>query len=199
RPDRRPGTGLVLPGPAPGRARCDPRPGRVGAGQGTCDRDAQLRAAQGHAVAAPGWVAHKRSAWRKGGANHGQKRPVGPLLRSKASTGPRTRCRGYPQPALGLGTTIWLDDNAAGWGWFVDPTPRDDSEFTTPGDQGEQGRMDLLTVLMHAAGHFRGHDHHVDGLMAQTLTAGTRREPGHDAPLADWTVLLSSINVPADA
>ena len=32
-------------------------------------------------------------------------------------------------------------DNAAGWGWFVDPTPGDDSEFTTPGNQGEQHRM----------------------------------------------------------
>src|SRR5262249_29246595 len=32
------------------------------------------------------------------------------------------------------GNTIWLDDNAAGWGWFVDDTPWDDSEFTTPGD-----------------------------------------------------------------
>ena len=42
---------------------------------------------------------------------------------------------------LASGNTIWLDDNAAGWGWFVDPTPGDDSEFTTPGDQGEQGKM----------------------------------------------------------
>src|SRR5262249_54690422 len=47
------------------------------------------------------------------------------------------------------GGVIWLDDNAAGWGWFIDPTPRSDSEFTTPGDQGEQRRMDLLTVLEH--------------------------------------------------
>jgi hypothetical protein len=39
---------------------------------------------------------------------------------------------------LASGHTIWLDDNAAGWGWFVDPTPQDDSEFTTPGNQGEQ-------------------------------------------------------------
>ena len=45
------------------------------------------------------------------------------------------------------GGIIWLDDNAAGWGWFVDGTPWEDSEFTTPGDQGEQGRMDLLTLL----------------------------------------------------
>src|SRR5262249_14978193 len=54
---------------------------------------------------------------------------------------------------LASGSTIWLDDNAAGWGWFIDPTPHDDSEFTTPGNQGEQGRMDLLTVLEHELGH----------------------------------------------
>src|SRR5437870_2462836 len=34
---------------------------------------------------------------------------------------------------LASGTTIYLDTNAAGWGWFVDATPWDDSEFTTPG------------------------------------------------------------------
>ena len=39
-----------------------------------------------------------------------------------------------PRDVLFLGKH---DDNAAGWGWFVDPTPRDDSEFTTPGDLGE--------------------------------------------------------------
>jgi hypothetical protein len=27
----------------------------------------------------------------------------------------------------------WLNDNAAGWGWFVDPTPGDDRELTTRG------------------------------------------------------------------
>src|SRR5262249_23479689 len=68
-------------------------------------------------------------------------------------------------------------DNAAGWGWFVDRTPRDDSEFTTPGDQGEQNHMDLLTVLMHEMGHVLGLDHDADGVMQETLTAGTRRDP----------------------
>jgi hypothetical protein len=69
---------------------------------------------------------------------------------------------------------FWLDTNAAGWGWFVDPTPHDDREFTAPGNQGEQGRMDLLTALMHEVGHLLGQDHDDDGLMAETLTAGTR-------------------------
>src|SRR5262249_52995287 len=51
---------------------------------------------------------------------------------------------------LGLesGNVITIDDNAAGWGWFIDTTPSDDSEFRLPGDQGEQNHMDLLTVLM---------------------------------------------------
>jgi sugar lactone lactonase YvrE len=49
---------------------------------------------------------------------------------------------------LTTGPTLDPDRNAVGWGWFVNPTPRDDSEITTPGDQGEQGRMDLLTVFM---------------------------------------------------
>jgi uncharacterized delta-60 repeat protein len=73
------------------------------------------------------------------------------------------------------GYTITLDDNAAGWGWFVDPTPWDDSESTTRGNQGERRRMDLLAVLMHELGHLLGHDQDEEGLMAETLTAGVRR------------------------
>jgi membrane-associated phospholipid phosphatase len=73
------------------------------------------------------------------------------------------------------GGVVWLDDNAAGWGWFVDPMPRSDSEFTTPGNQGEQGRMDLLTVLEHEIGHLLGREHEATGVMQATLTAGTRR------------------------
>src|SRR5262249_44257287 len=78
---------------------------------------------------------------------------------------------------LASGHTIWLDADAAGWGWFVDPTPGDDSEFTTPGDQGEQRRMDLLTVLMHEMGHQLGLGHADAGVMHETLAAGTRETP----------------------
>jgi hypothetical protein len=73
--------------------------------------------------------------------------------------------------------TIWLDDNAAGWGWFVDRTAWDDVEFTTPGNQGEQNRMDLLTVLEHELGHLLGFAHAPTGVMAEDLTPGIRRTP----------------------
>jgi hypothetical protein len=93
----------------------------------------------------------------------------------------------------------WLDDPAAGWGWFIDPTPRDDSEFTTPGDLGEQNRMDLLTVLLHEIGHLLGQEHQADGLMAETLTAGTRLLPAREMYPADLTAALFAIDLPADA
>ena len=84
----------------------------------------------------------------------------------------------------GADHTLWLDDNAAGWGWFVDPTPWNDSEFTTPGNQGEQNRMDLLTVLMHEMGHLLGLDHDGDGVMQEALAAGTRLTPTADEAAA---------------
>lgn len=94
------------------------------------------------------------------------------------------------------GGIIWLDDNAAGWGWFVDATPGQDSEFTTPGDQGEAGRMDLLTVLEHETGHLLGLGHTESGLMQDTLTAGTRRTvtPVDAARLTDLAILLFSLD-----
>ncbi len=75
------------------------------------------------------------------------------------------------------GHTIWLDDNAAGWGWFVDPTPKGDSEFTKPSNQGEKRRMDLLTVLQHELGHMLGKEHEATGVLIETLPTGTRRVP----------------------
>jgi hypothetical protein len=91
--------------------------------------------------------------------------------------------------SLASGNTIWLDVNAAGWGWFLDPTPWDDFEFTTPGDQGEQNRMDLLTAMAHELGHLLGYDHDTDGVMAETLSAGVRRVPGTAEAAEDMPVL----------
>src|SRR5262249_5702436 len=75
------------------------------------------------------------------------------------------------------GHTIRIDDNATGWGWFIDATPGDDSEFTTPGDQGDMHRIDLLTALDHEIGHLLGYPHTDWGLMNDTLAAGVRLSP----------------------
>ncbi|HMC63546.1 MAG TPA: hypothetical protein VKI65_01260, partial [Gemmataceae bacterium] len=78
---------------------------------------------------------------------------------------------------IASGNTIYLDATAAGWGWFIDPTPADDSEFTMPGNQGEMNRIDLLTVLEHELGHILGYQHTATGLMNDTLAAGIREMP----------------------
>ncbi len=84
-----------------------------------------------------------------------------------------------------VGSVIYLDINAAGYGWFVDATPWENEEFTLQTEVGLQaaegsaayGKMDLLTVLAHELGHLIGLDHSDDhdDVMAETLNAGTRR------------------------
>src|SRR5262249_15285705 len=75
-------------------------------------------------------------------------------------------------------TTIWIDVNAAGHGWFIDVTPGDDGEFSGTSPNG----VDLLTVVMHEQGHVLGfasiQASILDGsIMTQTLGAGERRSP----------------------
>jgi Ca2+-binding RTX toxin-like protein len=88
--------------------------------------------------------------------------------------------------ALGeeFGNTIVLDTDAAGYGWFIDRTPGQDSEYRASRDGAfvadhgpAAGRMDLLSVLAHELGHAAGFGHTDSGPMAATLAAGTRDLP----------------------
>jgi VCBS repeat-containing protein len=87
---------------------------------------------------------------------------------------------------------VTLDLDAAGNGWFVDPTPGDDTEFghaagsthlVTDPTEAPAGHMDLLTTVMHEMGHQIGLDDLYSAqdsgdLMYGYLVTGERRLPG---------------------
>jgi hypothetical protein len=94
---------------------------------------------------------------------------------------------------------IWISPDAAGHGWFIDPTPADDVEFTVgmignPSDNAAQNRMDLVSVLAHEMGHIilaMGESAEANDVMTEALPEGVRRMPTpHDlglAPSAAWS------------
>ena len=96
----------------------------------------------------------------------------------------RVEIMDLPGTTLGLasGAVIYLDANGAGHGWFLDPTPWEDSEFA-PGlaDSPAAGRVDLLTVMAHEMGHILGLDDDsatdpfTGNVMADVLPLGVRR------------------------
>lgn len=102
----------------------------------------------------------------------------------------QVRIADLPGARLGeaWGTTITLDVDAAGYGWFVDATPSASEEFDRQVSQGlladasgpAAERMDLLTVVMHELGHVLGFEDHDDDVssndvMNGQLSVGVRR------------------------
>jgi hypothetical protein len=79
--------------------------------------------------------------------------------------------------------TVLISADAAGNGWFVDPTPLEDAEFAADGTalpgSAAAGHADLLTTVLHEMGHLVGRPD-VSGvqqpsdLMADTLPLGVR-------------------------
>ena len=94
-----------------------------------------------------------------------------------------------------IGKTILIDRDAAGYGWFIDPTPSDDSEFTPLANHtmvalpqtAAQQHVDLLTVVMHEMGHVLGYsDDSAGDLMNATLPLGVRRTDVVDGAFATY-------------
>jgi uncharacterized repeat protein (TIGR01451 family) len=91
--------------------------------------------------------------------------------------------------AQAAGNHITISATAAGNGWFVDPTPASNTEFTQLGSIGELqavdpqavDRIDLLTVVEHELGRVAGLDDlgsSATSLMSGSLGTGIRRIPG---------------------
>jgi len=90
-----------------------------------------------------------------------------------------------PGAFLGMSSPdgIWIDKDAAGHGWFIDPAPADNSEFAnhlsanklvaTLGSPA-YGKMDLLTIIEHEMGRPLGLQERPDapGIMAIAFQPG---------------------------
>jgi predicted small secreted protein len=112
---------------------------------------------------------------------------------------------GLPEGQLAevKGTTVKIDETAAGYGWFFDQTPSEDSEFDVPVPDRERqtteispahGKMDLLTVVMRELGtvYPKGENRipkQLRPLMEDLLSPGVRRMPAFNIPARNSRVI----------
>ena len=107
---------------------------------------------------------------------------------------------------------ITIDIDAAGKGWFIDPTPHDNFEFLhtlnaagtdllTDPTTAAAGHFDLLTTVSHELGHVLGLPDTTDittvnDLMYIDLAVGERRLPGTiEIALAPTTTLTPTVSI----
>lgn len=106
-----------------------------------------------------------------------------------------------PQGYLGraFGSVVEISENAAGFGWFTDATPSDDSEFSDLGLGTElvatqlaasSHNVDLLTVVIHELGHVLGlkdlsPEDSPHQIMTGVFAPGLRRLPVGETVLTD--------------
>lgn len=130
-----------------------------------------------------------------------------------ALDGLRLTVADLPGGALAVhdGGTITLDQDAAGYGWFVDLSPADSSEFMPGAEpflltarEGSEafGRVDLLTTVLHEIGHALDLPDVTrfvtTRLMSESLALGERRRiSAQDAPAATVTSALVTAGAPA--
>jgi hypothetical protein len=95
---------------------------------------------------------------------------------------------------------ITLDRTADCYGWFVDPTPGDDSEFG-PGavNSPARGHIDLLSVVAHEMGHLLGYgEDESNGVTGEYLAPGVRHVPvAAPAPLVPAATAVGPASVKA--
>ena len=124
---------------------------------------------------------------------HGDGETDGNGQQQRARRGGRDRVPVGEQRGLGV---VTQDRDAAGHGWFVDPTPGQDEEFVggaggplsaAPGGPAD-GREDLLTAVLHELGHLAGGPDGTSGLMAGVLAPGVRETQALDQVFARGSV-----------
>ncbi len=100
--------------------------------------------------------------------------------------------------------TIYIDVNAAGYGWFIDTTPAEHSEFSQVSDltlialpdSEAAGLIDLRTVILHELSHLLGYEHDTNGLMQETLSPGVRYLPDWESATDEFFGALTDETAP---